>query len=74
MSHTYDLRRPDPDETALSPCEVLCGIREGTIPNGPAARAHAFVVSLDRQAEPGTNPVRIGLQPIQVFNFSEQHA
>lgn len=34
---TEDLRRPDPDEKALSPLEVLSGLREGSIAPGPRA-------------------------------------
>lgn len=37
-----DLRRPDPDETALSQAEVVQGLRDGTIPHGPLARRIAF--------------------------------
>ena len=37
-----DLRPPTPDETPLSQAEVLQGVREGVIPEGPRARARAF--------------------------------
>jgi hypothetical protein len=58
-----DLRRPDRDETPLSDAEVLIGVREGTIPTGPHARARAFcdVLVLERRR-------------VEVFNFEEQAA
>lgn len=37
-----DLRPPDRDETPLSRDEVLRGLREGTIPNGPLAKSYGF--------------------------------
>ena len=37
-----DLRQPTHDETPLSQAEVLQGVREGVIPEGPRARARAF--------------------------------
>ena len=42
MNDTNDLRPPTPDETPLSQAEVLQGVREGVIPEGPRARARAF--------------------------------
>lgn len=37
-----DLRRPDPEETELSPEEVELGVWHGIIPPGPRAQARAF--------------------------------
>lgn len=51
MNHKPDLRMPSPDETQLSPDEVLVGLREGVIPPGPVACARAFaeVVVMQRR-------------------------
>ena len=58
-----DLRRPDRDETPLSDAEVLLGVREGSIPAGPHARARAFadVLVVERRR-------------VEVINFEEQAA
>ena len=40
--HPNDLRRPDVDETPLSPEEVRQGVNRGLIDLGPRARARAF--------------------------------
>ena len=42
MTDPQDLRTPTPDETELSTLEVRQGLREGSIPPGPRARARAF--------------------------------
>ena len=41
-----DLRPPTPDETPLSQAEVLQGVREGVIPEGPRARAFSAWVGV----------------------------
>ena len=40
-----DLRMPEPGETPLSQQEVLHGVRQDLIPEGPRARAAAFRIS-----------------------------
>lgn len=42
MSGPFDLRPPERDETPLSREEVLRGLRDGTIPNGPLAKSFGF--------------------------------
>ncbi|MCZ4315154.1 hypothetical protein O4H66_17240 [Comamonadaceae bacterium G21597-S1] len=42
MTAEDDLRSPNPDETELSTLEVRQGLRDGSIPPGPRARARAF--------------------------------
>ena len=51
MSTAYDLRPPERDETPLSREEVLRGLRDGTIPNGPLAKSYGFtaVVVVERR-------------------------
>ena len=60
MNTTYDLRPPERDETPLSREEVLRGLRDGSIPNGPLAKSYGFtaVVVVERRV-------------VEYFNFSE---
>ena len=57
----HDLRFHDVDETPLSRQEVLHGLRDGSIPNGPLAKSYGFtaVVVVERRV-------------VEYFNFSEQ--
>lgn len=55
---TEDLRRPDVDETPLSPHEVAIGINTGAVPAGPIATRIVDVYVFQRQR-------------VQVFNIPE---
>ena len=48
---SLDLRPAERDETPLSREEVLRGLRDGSIPNGPLARSFGFtaVVVMERR-------------------------
>lgn len=60
MNTLHDLRPPERDETPLSREEVLRGLRDGTIPNGPLAKSFGFaaVVVMERRI-------------VEYFEFSE---
>ena len=61
MTEAHDLRPPERDETPLSREEVLRGLRDGSIPNGPLAKSYGFtaVVVFERRV-------------VEYFNFSAQ--
>lgn len=65
-----DLRRPDRDETPLSQAEVMQGLREGSIPPGPTARARAFrdVVIIGRSE---SGELMVSRDVVEVVNFRE---
>jgi len=60
MNTPTDLRPPERDETPLSREEVIAGMRDGTIPNGPLARSYGFaeVVVVQRRV-------------VEFFDFSD---
>ena len=60
MNTLLDLRPPERDETPLSREEVLRGLRDGSIPNGPLARSYGFaaVVVVERRV-------------VEYFDFSD---